>query len=205
MALLKASTTIKQDRKTLYSLLKNMEYFPRFISGVESINVKRLSDHLVVSNWRINVDGTIVTWEEEDIFNDKNFSIDFRMREGDYGAYEGSWKLIESDKGTEINLTAKIDWNFPQLTREISKALDKKAALAFRWMLREIRKSVEPEHILSLESFWEAKAPIVSESIFFENNDGKKIVGFYDHLGNSTIKDPFIIIPPGYGETKSGS
>ena len=202
MALLKASTTIKQDRKTLYSLLKNMEYFPRFISGVESINVKRLSDHLVVSNWRINVDGTIVTWEEEDIFNDKNYSIDFRMREGDYGAYEGSWKLNENDKGTEINLTAKIDWNFPQFTREISKALDKKAALALRWMLREIRKSVEPEHILSLESFWEAKAPIVSEAISFQNKDGKTVVGFYDHLGNATIKDPFIIIPPGYGETK---
>ena len=95
MPVIKRSTTIPQDKRKIFSILKNMEYFPRFISGVESINVKRLSEDLVISNWRINVDGTVITWEEEDLFNDKTCAIDFKMREGDYGSYEGGWRLID--------------------------------------------------------------------------------------------------------------
>lgn len=178
-----------------------MEYFPRFISGVESVNVKRLSEDLVISNWRINVDGTVVTWEEEDIFNDKTCAIDFKMREGELGSYEGGWRLLENGHGTEIQLTARIDWNLTGITREISKALDKKAALALRWMLWEIRKSaLYPQD--AHDSFWESRAKIISEPIVFQNKYGKKIIGFYDHLDNATIKDNFIISPPGYGETK---
>ncbi|OIO38165.1 MAG: hypothetical protein AUJ71_03730 [Candidatus Omnitrophica bacterium CG1_02_49_16] len=201
MPVIKRSTTIPQDKRKIFSILKNMEYFPRFISGVESINVKRLSEDLVISNWRINVDGTVITWEEEDLFNDKTCAIDFKMREGDYGSYEGGWRLIENSHGTEIQVTARIDWNLAGITREINKALDKKAELALRWMLWEIRKSaLYPQD--GLDSFWESRAKIVSELITFQNREGKKIVGFYDHLDNATIRDNFIISPPGYGETK---
>ncbi|GEM_PF-550492 len=202
MPVIKRSTVVPQDKATIYSILKNMEYFPRFIKGVESINVKHLSDNLVVSNWRINVQDTIVTWEEEDIFNDKNYSIDFRMREGDYGSYEGNWKLLENGSGTEVHLTARIDWNLSQNTKDTTRYLNKKAELALRWMLREIRKNALNPPDLLLEPFWQAKSKIISEQISFRNKDGKNIIGFYDHLDNATIRDHFVISPPGYGETK---
>lgn len=202
MAVLKASTTIRKDKHTLYSLFKNMEYFPRFISGIESLHTRRLGKNFLLSRWRINIDGTIVTWEEEDSFDDENLTVRFRMKEGDYGAYEGSWRFIEKDKGTEVRLIAKVDWSLAGLSEETRRSLDRKAAFALRWMLREIRRNAELPKFLTLESFWESKTPIVSEEITFRNRRGMKIVGFFDHLQNATTKDCLMMIPPGYGDTK---
>jgi ubiquinone/menaquinone biosynthesis C-methylase UbiE/esterase/lipase len=47
------------------------------------------------------------------------------------------------------------------------------------------------------------KTTIVSELIYFKNRDGENIVGFYDHLRDCDVSNnPFVIIPPAYGETK---
>ena len=61
------------------------------------------------------------------------------------------------------------------------------------------------QRMLSKEYLCERRitTSIVSELINFKNRDGKKIVGFFDHLKDcDTSKAPFILIPAAYGETK---
>jgi len=45
-------------------------------------------------------------------------------------------------------------------------------------------------------------SPIVSELFEFKNSKGLYIRGFHDHLQNMSIEAPFVILIPGYGETK---
>jgi len=45
-------------------------------------------------------------------------------------------------------------------------------------------------------------APILSDLLIYKNKFQKKIVGFFDHLEKGYNKNPFIILPPAYAETK---
>ena len=202
MPVIASSIIVNQDRDKVFHLIKSMELFPRYIAGIESINIKRMSNHCIRSSWRINIDGNIVNWQEEDMFDDLNYSISFMMVEGDFKSYNGKWELVKNPQGTEIIFSVSIDWNMPGISSELSKQLESKAKLAVRWLLRELRKNISPEQVVKLESFWELKAPIVSELITYKNRERRTIIGFFDHLRNATTRDHFVIIVPGYGETK---
>lgn len=67
----------------------------------------------------------------------------------------------------------------------------------------ELKKFIST-HVLELDNLQERRIThtIVSELINFRNSRGMNIVGFYDHLKSNNSDAPFIIIVPGYSETK---
>ena len=206
-SVIKSSIIVKEDIKKVYNLLKEMEQFPWFIAGVENIKVRDLSENKKISEWKIDIMGTPVSWKEEDIFDSQNMEIKFKMVEGSFANYSGKWKVLKSRTGTTISFSVKIDWSVSDLKGPLGPILDHKARLATRWLLREIREKAEIEDFLKEKRhWWEESSVIVSEVVEYENSRGKKIIGFYDHLKKrGPQKRPFIIIPPSYGETKKDS
>jgi SAM-dependent methyltransferase/ribosome-associated toxin RatA of RatAB toxin-antitoxin module/dienelactone hydrolase len=202
MSRIESSIVVKQDRRVTYDLLKNVEEFPRFISGVENTIVKKLNDERAVIDWRVNIDGTIVNWKEKDYFNDKDLIIEFEMMEGDFATYKGEWQFLNHPHGTQILLKVKIDWSQQNLNEGLSHSLERKAKFAFRWMLREIRRSVNLSKTATGEELKKLRMPIISEVITYKNNQGKNIIGFFDHLKGNSINNPFVVIPHQYGATK---
>lgn len=49
----------------------------------------------------------------------------------------------------------------------------------------------------------EALACVTSQLVQFKNKAGRTVVGFLDYAGQSSVKTPVVIIPPGYGQTKT--
>lgn len=208
MPIIESAITVQKDAKEIYSLLKDMEAFPRFIAGVERIKVKRLSRDRVVSEWSIDIKGTKVKWKEQDTFDDKSLTIAFRMTEGDFASYSGSWNVLENGSSARLSFMLSIDWELHHLREEIIPELERKARLAARWMLREIKSGVGPKRILSQQvtsselSTAIPETAVVSELVTYSNRQGKRIVGFLDHPREMTGNEPIVVVPPGYGETK---
>jgi len=46
-------------------------------------------------------------------------------------------------------------------------------------------------------------ACVTSQLVRFKNKAGRTVVGFLDYTGQSSVRTPVVIIPPGYGQTKT--
>lgn len=208
MPIIESAITVQKDAREIYSLLKDMEAFPRFIAGVERVKMKRLSKDKVLSEWSIDIKGTKVRWKEQDTFDDKSLTVTFRMTEGDFASYSGAWNVLENGNSTRLSFMLSIDWELHHLREEIIPELERKARLAARWMLREIRSGIGPNRILSQQvtssqiSTAIPETVVVSELITYSNRQGKQIIGFFDHPRQMTGHEPLVVVPPGYGETK---
>ena len=204
-SVIESSVTVKQGVRRVYDLLKEMEQFPWFIAGVESVRVTELSENKKISEWKIDIMGTPMSWQEEDTFDNQDMTLRFRMLKGRFADYYGEWKVSKSRRGTIISFSVNIDWSVADLKGPLGPILDRKARLAIKWMLREIKEKTEIEHLVK-EPRRKQSLVIVSKVMEYQNLGGKKIVGFYDHLKKrASERRPFIIIPPSYGETKNDS
>ena len=129
---------IKKEK--VYEILKKVEDFPTFMKSIRSLKVVDRSDNRLVTSWQVDIDGALIIWEEEDIFDDNNFSLRFNMLKGDYGSYSGEWKLEDSGANrTKVKLIADFDWGLPAFEQLVWKILEKKAKSSLNGMLRALR------------------------------------------------------------------
>lgn len=206
MPIIESSVLVNRPARETYAFIKNLQAFPHFISGVEQVKVRPLSKRQAVSEWAIQVEGTPISWRERDTFEDDMLAIKFKMLDGDFASYSGEWRVLEDGVSSRVSLALSIDWDVVNLREEVSQTLERKAKLAVRWMLRYLRKSVGKGSVLSQYSLSDASAGIVSELVTYQNKFGHRIVGYYDHPKETPSgANPFVVIPPGYGETKRGT
>lgn len=150
MATIESSTIVSCDREKTYDFIKNnIEQFPKFIPNIKKLKLlQRLSPNKIITEWAVDIDGASVRWKEEDIFDDKNFCISFRMVEGDYAKYEGRWQFENTANGTKVYIAATLDWGIPNLGKHVGPVLEQKAKLNFRSMLWAIRKQLNKNSTL---------------------------------------------------------
>lgn len=202
MALIETSILVNQPPEATYALLKEMESFPRFISGIEQLKVRRLSKHQAVSEWTVQIDGTRISWKEKNIFDDETLTIKFKMLEGDFSSYVGEWHVMGNGSTARVSFIFSIDWGVLSMPDEVLQVLERKARLATRFMLRQLKRNLGYESIILQEAGVGGPSTLTSELVTYQNKDDQHIIGFFDHMKGNLITAPFVIIPPGYGETK---
>lgn len=138
------TAVIHRDRQTVYQALREMEHFPSFLKDVKEIFIRGAEDNKVVSDWKVDIDGTPIEWRQETLFDDTNHEIiRFRMLEGDYEKYEGEWLLEpQGAHATKVNIRAIFEWGVPGLERFVGHIFDDKARTSLRRMLYAIRREL---------------------------------------------------------------
>lgn len=197
-------TYIAEDPDVVFRIVSNTHSLSQLINGVGKLSIIAQDDLKRISEWNINVNGTPVHWKEEQIINPRNRSITFRMIEGDYSHYDGEWRVSQKEDGSELEFRFNIEWNLETDDSNLKDTLERKARLAARWALREIRSKIGVGKIISA-TLPDVTERIISEPIKLRNLNGAEIIGFYDHLEKQSIDSPTIILMPGYGETKRES
>lgn len=143
MAIIEVSTIVKQNKNKVYNILKNMEEFPKFMQDIKKLKVLERDANRLVTVWEVNIEGALVSWKEEDIFDNDAMSINFNMLEGDYSAYGGKWILTSLPKKTKISLLVNIDWGIPSFEKIINPILERKQKLIFKTMLIAIKNHIQ--------------------------------------------------------------
>lgn len=143
MPIIEVSKLVKQDKNKAYNLLKNIENFPQFMKNIRSIKILERGEKKIIANWNVVIDGAEIFWKEEDSFDEKNCKVDFRMLEGDYNKYTGTWSVEEDKKGSRIILKVDIDWGIPILGKHVGRILERKARANFKRMLTTIVNRLE--------------------------------------------------------------
>lgn len=127
----------------VFPTIKDIERFPDFVKDVKSISIlHRQSPAVWVSQWNIDVDGTSISWTEEDIVDDNLCTLSFRLIDGDY-KYHGVWKVESVDSNSsKISVYASFDWEVPNFEKYFGSVYEHKARLALRGMLIALKNRI---------------------------------------------------------------
>jgi ribosome-associated toxin RatA of RatAB toxin-antitoxin module len=134
---------IDAPAREVYELAKDQERFPQFMPDVESVSiVKRLPDR-VITRWKTLVEEAPIEWIEEDIFDDANVRIDYKLLEGDLEKFEGAWTFVDGDGRTHVTLGVDYDFGVPTLAELIGPTLQRKVQENSEMMLAALKREAE--------------------------------------------------------------
>ncbi|HEY3998559.1 MAG TPA: aromatase/cyclase [Candidatus Xenobia bacterium] len=127
----------------VYAIACDMESYPKYMSDVESVTVLERAGNRTVTEWVTSVEGTPITWTEEDLFDDQTFRITYRLLEGDLDKFDGTWLFDATPAGTRVTLGVDFDFGIPNLTELIGPTLEVKVKENSEMMLRSMKEHVE--------------------------------------------------------------
>jgi len=120
-----------------------MERYPQFMPDVESVKVLSRNGNATTTRWKTLVEEAPIEWTEEDVFDDANTRIAYRLIEGDLDKFEGTWTFEESDGATNVTLGVDYDFGVPTLSELIGPTLQKKVEENSRMMLEGLKRQCE--------------------------------------------------------------
>lgn len=132
---IKSSIFINAPKEAIFSVIKDMQNYPMFMRYIKSIDVKKISNEEFISNWKIDIEGADIEWEERDVFNEKKGEMFFTMLKGDYGNYYGTWAIKNINKKIELSLDLYVDWHISSFEKIIGPVIDNKMRRVVRGML----------------------------------------------------------------------
>ncbi|MFA4889634.1 MAG: methyltransferase domain-containing protein [Candidatus Omnitrophota bacterium] len=194
---LEASIYINKPAEKVYRSVKNIEEYPHFMLKVESVKILSKTSGSRLSELKININETPISWQLQETFTDKNKKIEFKCIKGDIANAEGFWEILKDGEAkTKLSIYIRLSLKGPLNLRYSNDFVSHKAQVIIRAMLQAFKRKLDRGFTLV-----EGDA-ITSELITYQNRDGKNIIGFFDHSKIWNKDSPFIVLPPGYGETK---
>lgn len=143
MPYVETSIEIAAPRQAIYELAKDMERYPDFMPDVESVKIISRNGNTTVTRWKTLVEEAPIEWTEEDIFDDVNTRIDYRLIEGDLDKFEGAWTFDERNGRTFVKLGVDYDFGVPSLSELIGPILQKKVEENSMMMLKALKEKCE--------------------------------------------------------------
>lgn len=100
-----------------YALVRDFARYPELVESVRAVTVHPPADGGPTrSDWEVDFRSGVLTWSEEDVFDDDRLTITFRQTEGDFEEFTGQWEVTGSGAdGCRVRFTAKFDFGLPSL------------------------------------------------------------------------------------------
>ena len=99
----------------VYATLADFGRYPELSDAVRSVTVTEVSGNRAVSRWEVAFRAGLLRWTEEDTFDPAALSITFCQLEGDIAVFDGSWRCLAAEPGSEILFAARLDMGIPSL------------------------------------------------------------------------------------------
>lgn len=107
------------DARTAYGLVRDFGRYPELVDVVRKVEVHPgADDGVVVSDWEVDFRNGVLTWSEEDVFDDGAMLISFRQTAGDFEVFDGQWEVTPAGPagaGCVVRFEAKFDFGLPSL------------------------------------------------------------------------------------------
>lgn len=147
MATVESRIVINAPVERVYQIARDIERFPEFMDDVVEVTILEQTPERQVSRWvgLIEEFKRTLEWTEEDFWNEEERSCEFRMLEGDFSAYGGTWRFAEDEEGTLATLVVEYEYNVPLIGALIKKLLHKKVQANCDNMLAAIKAEAEKE------------------------------------------------------------
>ena len=148
MGLVHSTIDLSVDASTAFRIATSVDAFPAFMPDVKSVRVlERRDDGYARVEWVGHVSlGSIdrdIKWVEDEWWDAETLKCKFKLVEGDYKKYSGTWDISPTDRGSRIILTVDFDLGLPLIGPLINKLLDKIMKDNLDGMLKAIKIQAE--------------------------------------------------------------
>ncbi|MFJ9739223.1 type II toxin-antitoxin system RatA family toxin [Streptomyces sp. NPDC101166] len=109
----------------VWKVLRDIEAFPGFMEGVNEVTVTGEDGDRRSSSWIVELKGSEMEWDQEDVLDPMRRRWEFRQTEGDLAHYEGYWQIHEDEAGTALELNVEFDIGLPMVEEMIHPAVAK--------------------------------------------------------------------------------
>jgi ribosome-associated toxin RatA of RatAB toxin-antitoxin module len=103
----------------VYATLADFGRYPELCEAVRSVTVTEVSEHVTVSAWEVTFRAGLLRWTEQDTFDPGTLSITFRQLDGDVAVFDGSWRCLDAEPGSQIIFSARLDMGIPSLAEAL--------------------------------------------------------------------------------------
>ncbi|MBR8740605.1 type II toxin-antitoxin system RatA family toxin [Nocardiopsis sp. MG754419] len=99
----------------VWSLVCDVASYPRFMESVITTNVlsestRESGDVEVVTEWEVQIKGSILKWTEKEIRDPERRRIDYTQQSGDLEVFQGFWQVTPVDDDvTEATLEVEFE------------------------------------------------------------------------------------------------
>ncbi len=140
----KEEIEINAPAEVVYNVASQTEKFPEFIPDVKVIKILDKKDNQQQTYWEANIDGIMFKWEELEVFNPEDLSVEYKLIKGDVDKFEGYWKVnsLSNDK-SKLSLYLDFDVNIPMLANLIMPTIRFKVKKNVQSMLKAIKERSE--------------------------------------------------------------
>ncbi len=140
-----SEVTINAPVERVYEIASDIERFPEFMDDVDEVEILEQTEDRQVSRWAAAIKelNRQIKWTEEDFWNAETHTCDFKMLEGDFTEYSGTWRFMADGEGTRATLVVDYAYNVPLIGALIQKVLQKKTQQNCDSMLAAIKDEAE--------------------------------------------------------------
>ena len=141
--------------------------------NVESVSLSVINKAWSVSEWKININETLITWQQKEHYNERKLQIKFTGIKGDLLTLNALWEIFPAGRNrTQLSLTVKLDLGGIVTLRYSDTFLIKRVRAIVKATLRAFKKKLD--YGIEIDK----GEHIVSEVITYKNQTGKNIVGY---------------------------
>ena len=133
-------------------MITRVKDFPKFMPSVRKIEILESSHTGAVTRWSVDIDGLPISWKERDTFDRENFTVSFKLIDGDLEQFEGKWTLESEGEGTEVTVDVTARLGIPILERVVVDILQEKLTKNFELMLDAMEDRFIAEKYSDLKS-----------------------------------------------------
>jgi len=138
-----ASTHIRAPLAEAYRVAKDIERFPEFMPDVQSIRILDRAGSRITVEWVGLMQGRKIRWVEEETWDDAAHRSTFRLVEGDFSRFEGSWSFEAVPGGTQAVLVLDYEMELPLAGALLSNLLKVLVRKNLESMLTSLKGQLE--------------------------------------------------------------
>ncbi|MFC4329077.1 type II toxin-antitoxin system RatA family toxin [Streptomyces andamanensis] len=109
----------------VWKVLTDCEAFPDFMEGVNEVTVNGEDGDRRTSSWVVELKGSEMEWDQEDVLDPERRRWEFRQSDGDLAHYEGYWQVVEDGGTVALELKVEFDVGLPMVAEMIHPAVAK--------------------------------------------------------------------------------
>ncbi len=145
MPTVESQVSVAAPVERVYEIARDIERFPEFMADVVEVEILEQTPERQVSRWvgLIKELNRKINWTEEDFWDEESRSCEFRMLEGDYTSYGGSWKFEPEGDGCLVTLVVEFEYEVPLVGALIKNLLKKKMQENCDSMLAALKAEAE--------------------------------------------------------------
>ncbi len=113
------SKIIPAEKWRVIRLLTKVQEFPSYIPCVKEATVIHKKHNIMLTKWRVQIDGVPISWVEEDTLALNEKTIYFHATEGDLAEFKGKWQFLDHPQGTEVKVEVLLKAGIPSVNESI--------------------------------------------------------------------------------------